>query len=492
MPLSHPLTRKRLAGAVLLATGLLAACATPGDRPAAQDIRAPQTLGLHAEATSELPAAWWALLGDPQLDTLVDMALKDQPGLALSRARWSQARALADASASALSPQVQLGAEVTRQRFTERGLIPRPIAGELYNSATLQAGLGWSPDFFGQHAAELARALGQARAAEADLAAARLVLAGQVGRAYVGVARLLAQRELATRHQQQRQALLTLVQQRVGAGLDTRIEDHQAQVALSDMQGQTEALDELIVLARRQIAVLCGQPPEAMRALVPRLQDLQTVQVPQRLGLDLLGRRPEVLASRWRVQAASEGVSEARSAFYPNINLTAFVGLNALGLDRVLALGAQQYGVTPALRLPLFDGGRLRAQLGGREAELDAAIAMYNRSLLEAVKDAGDALASVQSLERQQAPQEQALIGASAARRLTEERLRAGIGNAMGLILAELQVLAQQRQATDLLARQFDARIALMTALGGGWQDKALLSSAHRSAEPARLQAPAP
>jgi NodT family efflux transporter outer membrane factor (OMF) lipoprotein len=474
MPALPPLPllpRWRLATALTLSAALLAACATPGERPAPQSLRAPATLGLPNAPTANVSTAWWTGFGDPQLGVLVDMALKDQPGLALSQARVAQAQALTGLSASATVPQVQLGAEATRQRFTERGLIPRPIAGEIYNSGTLQLGLGWSPDFFGQHAAELARALGQARAAEADHAAARLALAGQVSRAYVGLAHLLAQRELATRHLQQGQALLALVQQRVAAGLDTRIEDNQTQVALSDVQGQLETLDGLIVLARRQIAVLCGQAPDTLLTLSPRLQDLQLVQVPEQLGLDLLGRRPEVLASRWRVQAATQGVSEARSAFYPNINLTAYAGLNALGLDRVLALGAQQYGVTPALRLPLFDGGRLRAQLGGREAELDAAIALYNRSLLDAVKDAGDALASVQSLARQQAPQEQALASAASARRLTEERLRSGIGNAMGVILAELQVLAQQRQATDLRARQLDARMALMTALGGGWQN---------------------
>ena len=491
--MSHPSTHLkaptrwsglRLAGTWALAAGLLSACATPGERAPAQSLRTPESLGLTAPGPAAVPASWWTLLGDARLDALVNMALQDQPGLALSQARVAQAQALAGLSASALVPQVQLGAEVTRQRFTERGLVPRPIAGELYNSGTVQAGLGWSLDLFGQHAAELARTLGQARAAEADHAAARLALAGQVSRAYVGLARLLAQRELATHHQQQRQALLTLVQQRVAAGLDTRIEDSQAQTALSDMQAQSEGLDEQILLARRQIAVLCGQPPDALLNLAPRLQDLQPVQVPDGLGLDLLGRRPEVIASRWRVQAATQGVAEARSTFYPNLSLSAFAGLNALGLDRVLALGAQQYGVTPALRLPLFDGGRLRAQLQGRESELDAAIAQYNRSLLDAVKDAGDALATVQSLARQQALQDQALASTVTARRLTEERLRSGIGNAMSVILAEIQALAQQRQATDLKARQLDARVVLMTALGGGWHDTHPPITASRHALP--------
>ena len=116
--------------------------------------------------------------------------------------------------------------------------------------------------------------------------------------------------------------------------------------------------------------------------------------MPDNLGLAPRGRRPEVMASRWRVEAATQGVNGARSEFYPNINLTAFAGLNALGLDRLLSPHAEQYGVSPAIRLPLFDGGRLRSQLRGREAELDAAIAQYNRAVLDAVKEAGDALAA--------------------------------------------------------------------------------------------------
>lgn len=462
----------RLSGLAWMAASaaFLVACASPattGHRPLPMQDTA--TLGLDSAPTPATDS-WWATLGDGPLDALVLLALKDQPSLAASRARLAQALALAGQSESTLSPQGGLSAEVTRQRFTERGLIPRPIAGSTSNSGTVQLGLAWSPDFFGTHAADFARAVGQARAAQADTAAAANLLSTQVARAYVGLARLLAQRELAERNLQQRQALLVLVRDRVAAGLDTRVEQTQAEGAVPDMQTQIEALDEQIVLGRRQLAVLAGQPPQHLSTLAPQLDQLQLSAVPDTLGLDLLGRRPEVLASRWRVEAASQGVNAARSEFYPNINLTAFAGLNALGLDRLLSTQAGQYGVSPAIRLPLFDGGRLRSQLRGREAELDAAIAQYNRALLDAVKEAGDALASRQSLARQQDLQAQALGSAETARRLSEERFRAGIGNFLLVLSTETQVLAQQRLSVDLRARQLDAHLALMGALGGGWE----------------------
>ena len=193
--------------------------------------------------------------------------------------------------------------------------------------------------------------------------------------------------------------------------------------------------------------------------------------MPPQLGADLLGRRPDVVAARWRIEAATQGVAAARGEFYPNINLVAFVGLNALGLDRLFQAGSRQFGVAPALRLPLFDGGRLRAQLGSRQAELDAAIAQYNGAVLDAAREAGDAIASLQSLTRQQAQQDQAAAGAEQAWRLAQERYRAGLGSYLGVLASESQVLAQRRQAVDLQARRLDTHVALMKALGGGWQD---------------------
>jgi outer membrane protein TolC len=128
-------------------------------------------------------------------------------------------------------------------------------------------------------------------------------------------------------------------------------------------------------------------------------------------------------------------------------------------------------GVSPALRLPLFDGGRLRAQLGGRQAEQDTAIAQYNGAVLEAVKEAGDALASVQSLTRQQALQRETTASAEKAYGFAQERYRAGLGSYLLVLSTESQVLAQRRLAVDLRARQIDTQLQLMKALGGGWTD---------------------
>lgn len=466
--------RLRPLAATLATALLLGACASPGADTRPLDALTPAQLALTTQPSPDIQPQWWRSLGDAQLDSLVAQALQGSPNLAVARARTQRAQALAQALHAANGPQATLGVDASRQRYTANGLVPPPVAGHWWNSASVQAGLAWSPDFFGQHAAEQASALGQAQAAQADAAAAETLLALQVARGYVALARTLAQQDLARRTLAQRQEIRDITHQRLGAGLDSRVQDTQAAAALPDMRAQIEALQEQAVLTRRQLAVLAGQPPDALRALAPRLAALILQTPPQALGADLLGRRPDVVAARWRVEAATQDVTVARTQFYPNVNLSAFIGLNALGMDQLLQASSRQIGVSPALRLPLFDGGRLRAQLGGKRADLDVAIAQYNATVLDAVKEAGDAIASGQSLERQHAEQGQALDGAEQAYALALQRYRAGLDSYLVVLNAESQVLAQRRLAADLRARQFDTYLALMKALGGGWNDTAL------------------
>jgi NodT family efflux transporter outer membrane factor (OMF) lipoprotein len=471
-------TRLTALVAVVSAAVLLSACATPGPDHTPLASTTPAALGLAPQGDLSLAPQWWRSLGDAQLNALVEQALQGQPSLAVARARVDKLASLGELTHAANGPQAQFSAEVARQRYSENGLVPAPIAGNTWDSGTLQVGASWSPDFFGEHAAELAAVLGQARAAQADAAAAANALATQVSRSYVALARLLAQRAVVERTLAQRQAVLALTQQRFKAGLDTQVERTQAEGTLPDARTQLEILDEQIALARRQVATLCGQAPSAQDTLTPQLAALSLPAQPGVLGADLLGRRPEVVAARWRVEAASQDVAAAKTQFYPNINLSAFAGLNAIGLDKVLDLGSRQLGVTPALRLPLFDGGRLRAQLGGKQADRDLAIAQYNGVVLDAVKEAGDALTSAASLARQQQLLGETQRNADQAYALAVKRYGAGLGNYLVVLGTENQVLAQRRLAVDLQARQLDTRIALMKALGGGWSEDSAASPA--------------
>lgn len=471
---AHPALTSLFAASALCAALALAGCASQGPDHAAPAQLGASELGLSLDPTANaaLPEAnWWTALGDSQLNTLIAQALQGNPSLAASNARFDKAAALATATSTATDVRGTLGADATRQRYTANGMIPAPIAGHVYNSANLQAGLSWAPDFFGKHSAELQSALGQARAAKADSAAAANQLAAQLASSYVALARLIEQKNVAQRTLYQRQALLNLSQQRTQAGLDSQVELTQAQAGLPDARTQIEMLAEQITLARRTIAVLCAQAPDAQAALSPQLSALKLQSVPQVLGADLLGRRPDVVAARWRVEAASSGIDAAKADFYPDVNLTAFVGLNSLGFNQLFQASSRQMGVTPALRLPIFEGKRLRAQLRGKQADLDTAIAQYNGVVLDAVKQAGDAIASTQSLERQQVLQAESLSKAERAYDFAVQRYRAGLATQITVLNTETQLISQRRLAVDLRARELDTRVALMAALGGGWQD---------------------
>ena len=458
--------------AALSALALLAGCAAPGQLAAPLALLPAPAAGLPLDSSTDFPnTRWWQALGDSGLDALVEQALAGQPSLAAAAARLARASAGLDMTRGAQGPQANLGLDVTRQRYTERGLYPPALGGKTEDSANLQLSASIELDFFGKHDAALQAALGQQHAARADLQAARVLLASHVARAWVGLARLASLRDIAIRTLAQRQAQLGLTMQRVQAGLDTVLEQRLAEASLPDVRAQIEALNGQMALARHQLAVLSGQAPQALAGSTPSLGALKALPAPQRVGADLLGRRADVVAARWRVEAAAQDVALARSQFYPDINLVGFIGLNALGLDRLLALPSRNIGVGPALRLPLFDGGRLRANLRAKAAEADAAVAAYNGAVLSAAHEVADAAALLQSLARQQAEQAQALAAAESAYDLSLQRYRAGLGSQLLVLAAESGVLAQRNQAAELQARTLDTQVALMRALGGGWQD---------------------
>ena len=208
--------RLRPLAAALATALLLGACASPGADTRPLDALTPAQLALTTQPSPDIQPQWWRSLGDAQLDSLVAQALQGSPNLAVARARTQRAQALAQALHAANGPQATLGVDASRQRYTANGLVPPPVAGHWWNSASVQAGLAWSPDFFGQHAAEQASALGQAQAAQADAAAAETLLALQVARGYVALARTLAQQDLARRTLAQRQEIRDITHQRLG------------------------------------------------------------------------------------------------------------------------------------------------------------------------------------------------------------------------------------------------------------------------------------
>ncbi|MEO6363524.1 MAG: efflux transporter outer membrane subunit [Caldimonas sp.] len=448
----------------------LAGCASPrGIEPKAA-LALPAALGADAGASeARIAADWWLGFDDPVLADLIARATAGNPSLRVAAARSARASANAAAVRASEGPQLGLGADLSRQRITENGIYPRPIAGSRIDTATLQLSGSWEFDLFGRNRAQLDAAIGAERASIADADAARVVLAVNVARAYVQLARAIEQREVLQRALAQRDEVLALIRQRFSAGLDTAVELRQGEGALPETRQQLESVDEQIALARNALAALLAEPPQRFATLAPRLSAVRAVAVPAVVPADLVGRRADIVAARWRVEAASGDVRAARAQFYPNINLTAFVGLSSIGLDRLFRSGSAQYGAGPAIRLPIFDAGRLRAGLAGRTADLDAAVESYNGTLVEAIHDVADQIASARAVDRQQREQAGAQAAAEAAYDIATQRFRAGLGTYLTVLNAETGVIAQRRLSTDLRARALDAQVLLVRALGGGY-----------------------
>ena len=449
---------------------VLAGCASPGHQsdPVAQ--RSAESMGLATgQQTTAVEAQWWHQFGDAQLDALVAKALEGSPSLGAAQARLTRAQAVVEATRGSEAPQVGFDASVKRELLSRNGLFPPPYGGMIFNQSNATVGLSWDADLFGRQKADLEAALGSARAARADADVAAQQIATQVVRTYFSLARLESQRLVAQRTYDQRKQMLSLITQRVGAGLDTVVEQKQGEGALPDTLAQIESLDEQIDLTRHMLSALTAQPMNALATLAPTLDQLHASAQPPVLGADLIARRPDVAAALARVEAANQQVASQRTKFYPDINFSAGFGLDSISLDHFLELPSKAWSFGPALHLPIFEGGQLRAQLKGKGADRDAAIQAYNQQVIDAVREAADAATSAASIGRQLTLQRQALEASTASYDFSEKRYGQGLGNALIVLNAETQMLSERRLEVDLQYRALDVQAQLMKALGGGW-----------------------
>ena len=476
------LTRSTFVAASLLAL-TIAGCANISGIETTAVLRTPTSAGTSAVQTDFPSDRWWLKFNDPALTSLIDAALQGNPTLAIAKTRAEKMALGVDLAKANALPLVVGGVDLTRQRYTANGMIPPPLAGADATTATIQATASWDIDFFGRNERAVRAALGTARASELDLQAARVLLANSVARQYVQLARLLEQMRLANATLRQREQVVSLIRQRVDAGLDTNVELQQGEGAIPETRGQIEALNEQIALTRNALVALTARPADVINAMQPPLTSLQLQSLPAAVPSELVARRADLAAARWRVEAALNEIDVAKTQFYPSINLIGFAGLSSIGLDKLFQGHSLQYGIGPTVRLPIFEAGKLRINLKSKTGDFDAAVDTYNATLIEAIHEVGDQLVSIHSIDRQMTEQRSALAAADNAYELSLQRYRAGLGTYLNVLAAETAVIAQRRAGADLRARAIDAQVLLVRALGGGFSatDEPLVSTAPTS-----------
>lgn len=418
---------------------------------------------------------WWTRYRDPGLNSLMNHALSLSPDVRLARARLEQAAAVAEQAGAQRWPTADADIGVMRKRYAQEYDAGAPLAGNYGSTFTLGAEVQYTFDFWGGQRAALRAALGETAARDAEVEAARLMLTSRIASVWFELSHLLAMRELAQQSLELRRQTLELVEQRVRAGLDTEVERQQARGDLPVTERDILRLDEQITLQRHALSTLAGLPLGTLENARPDLMATVDGNFPDSVPTALIGHRPDVVAARWRVEAATQHVEVAKADFYPNINLRAFAGFARTGLSVSLSdwlnAGSHTYGVAPAISLPIFDAGRLRAQYKGRAAELDASIETYNSVLLNAVRDVADRLVSLEALLPQRNAQMQALVARQAAFDLARRQYESGLTNYLTVLNAQNALLHERREQLTLKKRALVLDAELNRALGGGFSE---------------------
>jgi NodT family efflux transporter outer membrane factor (OMF) lipoprotein len=467
----------------LIGPALLAGCAPV---PQLGRAPAPRAVGSLA-ATASLPASavdwpdarWWTGFGDTQLDTLMAEGLAGSPDVALAAARVRSAEALAQQAGAALGPSLAIDGAVGGIKQSENlGIPPAFVPKGIIDNGRLTAALNFNLDLWGKNRSALVAARGEAVAAGVDAAQARLLLTTGIAAAYADLAQYHAQRDAAAAALDVRTATARLTAQRVQVGSETRGGLAQAEARVPQARADLLVLEEAIALTQNRLAALVGAGPDRGRSIARPILRAAPVGLPANAGIDLVGRRPDLVAARLRAEAAGQRIRVARADFYPNLNLTALVGLQSLGLGQLFDAGSSYGNGGLAVSLPVLDAGRIQGRYRGARAEYDAAVARYDATLLTALRETADAVTSRSAADARVAELRRALAAAEDAARIARLRYQGGLSNQLPVLTADDTLVGIRRAVADAESRRTALDIALIRALGGGYRDTQLASGA--------------
>jgi NodT family efflux transporter outer membrane factor (OMF) lipoprotein len=428
---------------------------------------------IFAGAESDWPTQdWWSSFSDPQLDKLMTEALANSPTMAEADARVREADARTGEARSALFPKIGANASANKEKLSYNSIFPKAAIPHGWNEVgqtTLD--FSWELDFWGKNRSALRAAVSEAKAADVDAAGARLMLTTSLAGAYVRLQYLFDLRDVAVQSLRNRQDSAQLAARRVDAGLDAQVSVEESAARVNLAQADLAEADEQIQLARNSIAALLGQGPDrGLDITRPTMSTRRPAGLPSALSADLLGRKPEVVAARWRVEAAAKRVGVARAAFYPDVNIVAFIGFQSLGLSNLTKSGSDIGSAGPALHLPIFEGGQLRSDYRASRADYDLAVAMYDEALTQALHETADAARSLAALQDRLVATDAGLARSEKAYSLAKARYEGGLSDFQTVLTAEDIVLQAQTADTAIHSRSYSLDVALVKALGGGFQ----------------------
>ena len=429
-----------------------------------------------AQPSAHFPrGAWWEVFNDPELNRLEMLASAENQELAIAAARFKQARALVDVARSDFLPHVSADPSYTRQRSSLNQPQNGRAAGTspTFNNFTVALQAGWEVDLWGRVRREVEASRARLAASADDVEAARLGVQSELATDYFALRFTDAEYELIQRTVQTYASSLDLTRNRRVGGIATDLDVAQAEAQLRAAEAQLPAVALRRAKLRHALAAVCGQSAAGFEWTVMGAPASEIPAIPISLPSELLERRPDIAAAERRMAAANAEVGVARAAFYPRIRLNGLAGFQSVAASTLFDWPSRLWAVGPSLDLPLFTGGRNRAQLAGTRAAYDETVARYRQSVLIAFREVEDQLAAQSLLAAQLGAEAAALTAARRTLEIANNRYKAGLVTYLEVATAQSAALVRERTVIQLRTEQLAASVALVKALGGGWNEPA-------------------
>ncbi|MBI2771072.1 MAG: efflux transporter outer membrane subunit [Burkholderiales bacterium] len=463
-------------GAVLLAAAL-AGCATQPayqrpavDMPAAWKVEAPWREGTPNDAAARGP--WWRRFGDAQLDALQDRALASSPTLAVATARLAQARATVNAASAGLFPQLSLGGRVARQRISANRPLTNynaPNLTTIQNDFGLTFSVAYEADLWGRVQGTVNAAAASAEQSAADFENVRLVLTSDLAANYFNLRELDIELDVLSRSIALQRRALDLATARHDLGATSGLDVAQQQALLDSTLTQVDVLRRQRDQFEHAIATLVGTPAPVF-ALAAETSPRIAPAIPLGLPSDVLERRPDVASAERAMAAANAQIGVARAAYYPSFIFNPAAGLDSRLLSSLFDAPSLLWSLGVSLAQPLFDAGRIDANVDFAEAGYEAAVGNYRRVVLTAMQEVEDGITGSAALDRALAQAQLATASAERVLQLATDRYEGGVATYLDVISAQQSLLTSQRQAAQLLGQRLLVSVFLVKALGGDWQ----------------------
>jgi outer membrane protein, multidrug efflux system len=437
--------------------------------------------GLEAAGGGEWPAKeWWKRYHDATLDQLIELATASSPTLATAHARYDSARQSVRIAGAASGARIDAVGDIDRQRLSDNGLIPPQLLGfNWYNQADLGLQASYTFDWWGKQRDAVESAMDQAHAAQADRSAAALMLASSVADAYFGWQADQGRIALAQERADVVQREGAIAAARVRADLDSADTTRRSDLDLAAIREQIAALEGSAQLRRVAIAALVGRSLADLPAFQAGPLPEFPGNLPDNVKIDLISRRADITASRWRVEAAERNADSARAEFYPDVTINGLLGLSSVDLGKLLEYGSRVPQASAAIHLPLFDAGRLKARYGATQSAIDSAVATYQDTLVSAARDVAMQASTRAQIAAQRSQRALQVDAALQLRDSASARVREGLTDSRTELTATESWIEQRDALLQLDAAALSADIALQRALGGGYESPQAIAHSH-------------